>query len=163
MIRNITLKFINVYQSILNTYLQVVMLPASVRIKNIYMSLFLLMIIIFTLTLITNLINKISNYIIYSNIYTLCLMCSIIYLCFISYNIVIRIYNIYIRSLIYFIKNNTIISSKIICMYYIYNTLAIIITILFTFRLYSILENNNNYNISLVRVLFYKVYFIIKY
>ena len=73
MIRNITLKFINIYQSIFNTYLQVVMLPSSVRIKNIYMSLFLLMIIIFTLTLSTNLINKISNYmgtVVYNNLYT---------------------------------------------------------------------------------------------
>ena len=66
---------------------------------------------------------------------------SLITLLYLSFNLCIRIYTVFIRSTIYFIYYNKTISSNIIYFYYIINILLLIFTILFMNKLNSVLTS----------------------
>ena len=74
------------------------------------------------------------------SIYSLFIKISLITLFYLSFNLCIRIYTIFIRSSIYFIYYNKTITNNIIYLYYLINTIFLIFTILFIKRLSSVLE-----------------------
>lgn len=138
-----------IFKNIKLTYIKFIQLPTIYRYNNL-----LFIFIILVMILSTFLFNSgiIYNYINYTPIlFEFIILFTMLYFLFLVFNLIVRSYNMFYRTLIYFYKIKGCRSKSLIALYYIYNGLCVFITIVI---LYKIANNMTFYKPNLIGYLY---------
>jgi hypothetical protein len=124
-------------------YIQISSLPCGFLINNVYILLLIIISFLFSFTLTTNLIYLFQDLIILFNI---AIAISIVYLFYLKFNFIIRLFNIFIKSIsyTYFLFRNKLNGElKKMFWYYILNILISLVSLIIIFRISFWLNNYN--------------------
>jgi hypothetical protein len=128
---------------IMYNYIQISSLPCGFLINNVYILLLIIISFLFSFTLTTNLIYLFQDLIILFNI---AIAISIVYLFYLKFNFIIRLFNIFIKSIsyTYFLFRNKLNGElKKMFWYYILNILISLVSLIIIFRISFWLNNYN--------------------
>lgn len=133
-------------------FLNVVSLPSVYKLKNLKLTIVLVLLLCNSLIVSSGTIYKIDSKLIQLIIVYL----TTAYLFYIIFNIIVRIYNTFVRMVKYFIKQSRIIDIKIVIGYYIYNIICLILTSILIYKLYYSLLN---YDPGIISYLYIYLFF----
>ena len=120
-------------KNLLEQYLLLLSLPSGYKLMNIKQIFILIFFVITTIFYLSDSYQKLENILLKDLIVSLVM----IYAIFTKFNIIIRSYNIFIKSIYYFYNNfnNSIINLNLIIFYYIYNITWLILSFIFISKL----------------------------
>nr|YP_010697845.1 hypothetical protein P1Q01_mgp20 [Phellinidium ferrugineofuscum]WCF76806.1 hypothetical protein [Phellinidium ferrugineofuscum] len=141
-----TIRWISkLYIKTINTYLSILSLPMTIKVKSLISLLFISTLFIFTIIFNNNWHINLNIF-----LYNLCIYSSIFYILFLKTNFIVRIFNVFLRFLIYLNSNDkNKPQAHIILNYYIYNIICIFLAIFIINRtqlnLYTYNQNLGDY------------------
>nr|YP_010697837.1 hypothetical protein P1S03_mgp08 [Porodaedalea chrysoloma]WCF76798.1 hypothetical protein [Porodaedalea chrysoloma] len=147
-----------IYREIVELYLSILSLPMVYRPKSKNVLYFILVMLLFSIVFNTGLYLYFNSTLLYLFVYA-----SVFNIFFLKFNFIIRIFNVFYKSIIYFYNiyrngdniNTNVPSLNVLIFYYLYNMLCFVLTILIVVRLqhnlyefnYTVGENTYIYSI----------------
>jgi hypothetical protein len=126
----------NLYQ-LGNNFIKILFYPSIYKNNKILFLLLLVIMLIATFSLNSGLIFMISNINIFKISFPIVIYLSMLYFLYLVFNLIVRIYNMHHKMLIYFLDNKNNESFTVIIIYYFYNYFCIFISLLILFKIFN--------------------------